>query len=162
MKFEKISYDQFLDDLSDKWFDYDNDIKIPKRATKCSAGYDIYSVYDFKLAPGETILLPTGIKVELDPDKYLLIVPRSGQGFKFKVQLYNTCGIIDADYYNNEKNEGHIWVKLYNDSPEGKTLSVNKGDAICQGIISQYFVVDDDKSDEIRNGGFGSTSKEEN
>ena len=158
MKFEKISRDQFLADLSDKWFDYDTDIKIPKRATKYSAGYDIYSVYDFELAPGQTILLPTGIKVELDPDKYLLIVPRSGQGFKFKVQLYNTCGVIDSDYYNNEKNEGHIWVKLYNDSPEGKTLSVNKGDAICQGIISQYFVVDDDKSDKERVGGFGSTN----
>ena len=158
MKFEKISKEQFLADLADKWFDYDQDIKIPKRATKYSAGYDIYSVYDFDLEPEQTILLPTGIKVELDPDKYLLIVPRSGQGFKFKVQLYNTCGIIDADYYNNEKNEGHIWVKLYNDSPEGKTLSIKKGDAICQGIISQYFVVDDDKSDKERIGGFGSTN----
>lgn len=158
MKFEKISRDQFLADLSDKWFDYDTDIKIPKRATKYSAGYDIYSVYNFELEPGQTILLPTGIKVELDPDKYLLIVPRSGQGFKFKVQLYNTCGVIDADYYNNEKNEGHIWVKLYNDSPEGKTLSVHKGDAICQGIISQYFAVDDDESNKERIGGFGSTN----
>ena len=160
MKFEKISYDQFLADLDDRYFDYDFDIKIPKRATKYSAGYDIYSVYDFELAPGQTILLPTGIKVELDPDKYLLIVPRSGQGFKFKVQLYNTCGVIDADYYNNEKNEGHIWVKLYNDSPEGETLCVNKGDAICQGIISQYFTVDDDNSETTRSGGFGSTTKE--
>lgn len=159
MKFEKISKEQFLADLDDRWYDYDQDIKIPKRATKYSAGYDIYSVYDFDLEHGQTILLPTGIKVELDLDKYLMIVPRSGQGFKFKVQLYNTCGIIDADYYNNEKNEGHIWVKLYNDSPEGKTLSVKKGDAICQGIISQYFVVDNDKSDKERIGGFGSTNE---
>lgn len=159
MKFEKISYAQFLSDLDDRVYDYDSDIKMPKRATKGSAGYDIYSVYDFELGPGETILLPTGIKFKCDRDKYLFVVPRSGQGFKYKVQLYNTCGIIDSDYYNNEKNEGHMWVKLYNDSPEGKTLVVNKGDAVCQGIISPYFVVEDDESNDGRVGGFGSTTK---
>ena len=157
MKFEKISYTLYKKENLDINIGYEQ-IKLPQRATKFSAGYDIYSVCDFELRPNQTILLPTGIKFECDPDKYLLIVPRSGQGFKFKVQLYNTCGVIDADYYNNEKNEGHIWVKLYNDSPEGKTLSVSKGDAICQGIISQYFVVDDDKSDKERVGGFGSTN----
>ena len=160
MKFEKISYEQFLADLDDRWYDYDLDIKIPKRATKHSAGYDIYSVFDFELAPGQTILLPTGIKFDCDSDKFLMVVPRSGQGFKYKVQLYNSVGIIDSDYYNNEKNEGHIWVKLYNDSPEGFTLSVKQGEAICQGIISKYYLVDNDSSEDVRTGGFGSTSKE--
>ena len=157
MKFEKISYTQYQKENLDIHIGYEQ-IKLPKRATKYSAGYDIFSVQDFELRPRQTILLPTGIKAQLDSDKYLLIVPRSGQGFKFKVQLYNTCGIIDSDYYSNENNEGHIWVKLYNDSPEGKTLVVKQGDAICQGIISQYFVVDDDKSDKERIGGFGSTN----
>lgn len=157
MRFEKISREQFTLDRMDEVINYD-DLKLPKRATAYSAGYDIYSVHDFELGPEQTILLPTGIKAQLDNDKYLMIVPRSGQGFKFKVQLYNTCGIIDSDYYNNANNEGHIWVKLYNDSPEGRTLSVKQGDAICQGIISQYFVVDYDSSNQTRNGGFGSTN----
>lgn len=157
MKFEKISLEQYNADIPDIWCSYD-DIKLPQRATKYSAGYDIYSVCDFELKPRQTILMPTGIKFECDSDKFLMILPRSGQGFKFKVQLYNTAGVIDADYYNNANNEGHIWVKLYNDSPDGNTLSVKRGDAICQGIISPYFVVDDDESNTIRNGGFGSTN----
>lgn len=158
MKFEKISYALYKKENLDIYIGYEQ-IKLPKRATKHSAGYDIYSICDFELRPRQSILLPTGIKAELDSDKYLLILPRSGQGFKFKVQLYNTAGVIDSDYYNNEKNEGHIWVKLYNDSPEGHTMIVTQGEAICQGIISQYFTVEDDNSDEIRSGGFGSTTK---
>lgn len=135
------------------------DIKLPKRATKYSAGYDIYALKDFTLNPGETIKLPTGIKVQLDNDKFLLIVPRSGLGFKYRCQLDNTCGIVDADYYNNENNEGHIWVKLTNDSKDGKVLNIKTGEAICQGIIVQYFTTADDESDGVRSGGFGSTNK---
>ena len=159
MKFEKISYTQFKKDLMDVHIGYE-DIKLPQRATKYSAGYDIYSIRDFELKPRQTIILPTGIKFDCDTDKFLFVSPRSGQGFKYKVQLYNTVGIIDADYYNNEKNEGHIWVKLYNDSPDGETLHIKTGDAICQGIILPYYKVDDDSSDRERVGGFGSTSKE--
>ena len=158
MKFEKISYTQFKNDNIDTMCGYEQ-IKLPQRATKSSAGYDIYSVKSFELKPRQSILLPTGIKAELDSDKVLIIVPRSGQGFKYKVQLWNTAGVIDADYYNNEKNEGHIWVKLYNDSPDGNTLEVKQGDAICQSIIMQYFTTEDDTSNNIREGGFGSTSK---
>lgn len=157
MKFERISFDQFIKDNVQLLCDPD-EIKLPQRATKYSAGYDIHSVTSFELKPRQSILLPTAIKIQLDPDKLLLILPRSGQGFKYKVQIYNTAGVIDCDYYNNENNEGHIWVKLYNDSPDGETLVVKKGDAICQGIILPYYKVDDDTSDNIRNGGFGSTS----
>lgn len=157
MKFEKISYTQFKNDNMDAVCDYEQ-IKLPQRATKSSAGYDIYSVKSFELKPRQSILLPTGIKVQLDSDKALFILPRSGQGFKYKVQLFNTVGLIDCDYHNNEKNEGHIWVKLYNDSPDGETLVVKQGDAICQGVILNYFTVDDDVSTNIRKGGFGSTS----
>lgn len=159
MKFEKISLEQYNADIPDIWCSYE-DIKLPQRATKYSAGYDIYSVCDFELRPRQTILIPTGIKFECDSDKCLLILPRSGQGFDYKVQLYNTVGLIDSDYYNNKKNEGHIWIKLYNDSPTGLTLKVKQGDAICQGLITQYFTVDDDNSDGVREGGFGSTTKE--
>lgn len=155
MQFEKISKVQYLyDNVSDFIF-YDK-IKLPKRATKMSAGYDIYSVKDFTLQPGQTIKLPTGIRVKLDSDKFLAIVPRSGLGFKYRTQLDNTIGIIDADYYDSS-NEGHIWVKITNDNKKGDTLEIKQGDAICQGIICQYFTTDDDDTTEVRDGGFGST-----
>ena len=158
MKFERICHSQYMTDNIYQHIEYYN-IKLPKRATKKSAGYDIYSTMDFELKPRQTILVPTGIKVELDSDKVLIIAPRSGQGFKYKVQLYNTVGVIDADYYSNINNDGHIWVKLYNDSPDGESLIVKKGDAICQGIIVKYYTVEDEE--EVKNerqGGFGSTS----
>lgn len=158
MKFEKISYKQWQLDTHGDVASHES-IKLPKRATTYSAGYDFFSLRGFKLKPRQSILVPTGIKAQLDCDKVLVIVPRSGQGFKYKVQLFNTAGIIDADYYNNEKNEGHIWVKLYNDSPDGETLTVNPGDAICQGIIMQYFTVEGDDTNESRTGGLGSTTK---
>lgn len=134
MKFEKISYEQFERDVPNIWCSYE-DVNLPKRATKCSAGYDIFSLTDFELRPRQSIILPTGIKAQLDSDKFLLILPRSGQGFKYKVQLWNTTGVIDADHYNNQKNEGHIWVKLYNDSPDGETLVVKKG----RCYLSRYY-----------------------
>lgn len=158
MKFEKISYSLYKKENLDINIGYEQ-IKIPKRATKFSAGYDIYSICDFDLRPRQSILLPTGINANIDKDKFLLILPRSGQGFKYKVQLYNTAGVVDSDYYDNERNEGHIWVKLYNDSPDGHTLSVKQGEAICQGIIMKYYTVDDDTSTAERVGGFGSTSE---
>lgn len=166
MKFERISFEQFLNDyksvgdclLGDDYIKthlYDT-ILLPKRATKGSAGYDFFAPYKFTLGAGETIKIPTGIRVILDDDKFLGIYPRSGHGFKYKVQLFNTIGIVDSDYAQSD-NEGHIWVKLYNDSPEGKELVVDYGDAFCQGIIQQFFKVDDDDTTEERNGGFGST-----
>lgn len=159
MKFEKIGKVQYLyDNVSDFIF-YDK-IKLPKRATQMSAGYDIYSVTDFTLNPGQSIKLPTGIRVKLDSDKFLAIVPRSGLGFKYRTQLDNTIGVIDADYYNSS-NEGHIWVKITNDSKNGDVLEIKQGDAICQGIICQYFLTEDDDVTETRDGGFGSTDKKE-
>lgn len=159
MYFEKISYDQYLKDCSDYNFPM-TAIKLPKRATQSSAGYDFYSPIDFVLNPGEEIKLPTGIRVILENDKFLMIVPRSGLGFKYGVRLKNTIGIIDADYSNSD-NEGHIWVKL--DYPvlnvSQKPMEIKKGDAICQGIICSYYKVDDDNVENIRNGGFGSTNK---
>ena len=159
-KFEKVSLSQFENDFE---FDFNkeeiyNDIKLPKRATVGSAGYDFYSPIDFTLAPGQTIKIPTGIRCMIDDGYVLSIYPRSGLGFKYRIQLNNTVGIIDSDYYN-AKNEGHIMIKLTNDSNEGKILEIKKGDGIAQGIFSQYFVIYDDETDGVRVGGFGSTTK---
>ena len=159
-KFEKISKKQYdFDVWGGRHMATYDELKLPHRATKCSAGYDFYATVGFELPPGESIKLPTGIKVALDENKFLMVVPRSSLGFKHRAQLDNTVGIIDSDYYNNQNNEGHIWIKITNDSKRGDTLVINKGDAIAQGIILEYFKTDDDDADGVRNGGLGSTSK---
>lgn len=165
MKFEKVSVNQFINDvkscapgLNDS--DYElmyNALKLPKRATTGSAGYDFFAPFSFQLKAGESIKIPTGIRGQLDIDKFLAIYPRSGLGFKYKLQLWNGVAIIDSDYYNSD-NEGHIFIKLYNDSPEGKTLLVEQGDAFAQGIIQQFYKVDGDNVNTIRKGGIGSTN----
>ena len=134
-------------------------IKLPKRATRGSAGYDFFSPVDFELKPGETIKIPTGIRVFIESDWVLNIFPRSGLGFKFRLQMNNTVGIIDSDYFYSD-NEGHIFVKLTNDTNEGKTVSVAQGTGMVQGIFMQYGVTIDDDATEVRNGGFGSTTKQ--
>ena len=163
MKFEKISYEQFAKDIDEGlpeeiikaiW----EGIKLPKRATKNSAGYDFFAPYAFKLPAGQNILIPTGIKCSLDEDKFLAIYPRSSFGIKYGITLANTTGIIDADYYNNPKNEGHIFVKLVNN---GKELPVLEGEAICQGIITPFFKTEDDDSTDERVGGIGSTDNKQ-
>ena len=129
------------------------------RATRYSAGYDIFAPFSFMLDPGETITIPTGYKIELEQHQFLMIVPRSGLGFKYQLGLVNTVGIIDADYYNNPNNEGHIMVKLVNRGD--KPIHVEKGAAFCQGIIMSYEVTNDDNVLFARNGGLGSTDKKE-
>lgn len=162
MKFEKISKEQYDKDFAGNYPCAYEDIKLPKRGTAQSAGYDFYCPLDVTLLPGESIKLPTGIKFKCDPDKFLGAYVRSGHGFKYGIMLANTVGIIDADYYNNPGNEGHIWVKLT--YPQQASIStdpfvIKKGDAIFQGIIQPYFTVEDDNADGERVGGLGSTSK---
>lgn len=137
-----------------KW----DEIKLPQRATKGSAGYDFFATAGFVLSPGETIKLPTGIKCMLDDYRFLMIVPRSSLGFKYRMQLDNSVGIVDADYYNNPSNEGHIYIKVTNDGKEGKVINLNAGDAFAQGIILNYDVTIDNEVTTVRTGGFGSTS----
>lgn len=198
MRFEKVSFTQFesalrdccldngdfemLEKISDRFEAKDiwTLLKLPKRETMKAAGYDFFAPFDFTLKPGETIKIPTGIRVILDDDKYLMCAPRSGLGFKYRAQLDNTIGVIDADYSDSD-NEGHIMVKLTNDSKvppmklidkikkklgmkyvdpvEKKTFTVCGGHGMFQGIISQYFKTEDDVTNEVRNGGFGSTTK---
>ena len=165
-KFEKVSLKQFKKDFLDSFSSYSEnevekiyeDLLIPKRATKGSAGYDFYSPIDFSLAPGETIKIPTGIRVRINDGWVLALYPRSGLGFKFRLQLNNTVGIIDSDYYN-ASNEGHIFCKLTNDTKENKTVSIEKGQGMVQGIFLSFGVTIDDDTVEERVGGIGSTTK---
>ena len=163
-KFEKVSFEKFYEScmmhhmtVEDIHKSY-NSLKIPKRATKGSAGYDFYSPFDFELNPGETILIPTGIRCKINEGYFLGLFPRSGLGFKYRMQLNNTVGIIDSDYYNSD-NEGHLFVKLTNDSNEDKSLSLKAGQGMVQGIFFEFGIVEDDDVTEERNGGFGSTTK---
>ena len=164
-QFEKVSLEQFKKDMLSTFNGmYSEDeiegiyetIKIPKRATKGSAGHDFFTHIPFDLTPGETIKLPTGIRAKMDEDWVLKLYPRSGLGFKYRLQLDNTVGIIDADYVNSD-NEGHIFIKITNDSNENKIVHLKEGDGFAQGIFLQYGITVDDDTDGVRNGGFGST-----
>lgn len=161
----KVSKENFVNSVKEDFPGYTEEeiqnmyaeIRLPKRATKGSAGYDFYAPFDFRLAPGETMKIPTGVRVRMDEDWVLHIYPRSGLGFKYRLQLNNTVGIIDSDYYNSD-NEGHIFIKLTNDSNEGKLLEVAKGSGFAQGIFLEYGITVDDEAEGVRNGGFGSTT----
>lgn len=164
-KFEKVSLEQFMEGWTDAFGTqrpgvieqiYDG-ICLPKRATAGSAGYDFFAPAAIILKPGETVKIPTGIRVWMEPEWVLKCYPRSGLGFKYRLQLNNTVGIIDSDYYYSD-NEGHIFAKLTNDSREGKTVEIKAGDGFMQGIFTEYGITLDDCTQSIRNGGFGSTT----
>ena len=133
-----------------------NSIKLPNRATKYSAGYDIFSPIDFILKSKTNIKIPTGIRCKMDKDIVLMVYPRSSLGFKYKMMLDNTVGIIDSDYYDSD-NEGHIFIKFTNGSD--KDLVIKQGMAFAQGIFTKYYLTIDDEVDNVRNGGIGSTTK---
>lgn len=156
-KFEKISFEQFVKDVKDDRMLYDS-VELPKRSTKTSAGYDIKSVEEGIIKPGESKVFRTGLKVCMNPDDALFIFSRSSQGYKYNVCLMNSVGVIDSDYYNNSNNEGHFSVKLINLGNED--FVVNIGDKIAQGIFMKYLTVDDEEEiDGERKGGIGSTGK---
>ena len=157
-KFMKVSKETFVANGTYDEAVYSN-IKLPTRATKSSMGYDFFAPDNITLKPGSNLTIPTGIKCQLDEDKGLFIFPRSGLGFKYKVHLANTVGLIDADYFNNKDNEGHIMIKICNGSTE--TITIKQGEAFAQGVILQYFKVDDEITpDKERQGGLGSTTEE--
>ena len=164
-KFEKVSLKQFSADWKDTFGDvteekiqeiYDQ-IRLPRRATAGSAGYDFFVPVDVQLAPGETIKIPTGIRAQMEQEWVLKVYPRSGLGFKYRLQMNNTVGIIDSDYFYSD-NEGHIFMKIMNDGREGKTVELKAGEGFAQGIFLEYGVTVDDDATEKRNGGFGSTT----
>lgn len=187
-QFEKVSFDTFLNQFAPLWigakkaeadpnepFAYDKaeminaagviyeQIKLPQRATAGSAGYDFFFPFGYtELMPGSSALIPTGIKVKMEDGWALKLYPRSGLGFKYRVQLDNTVGIIDADYYNNEKNEGMICVKITNDSRQNQTVVIDHGQGYCQGVFEEFGITyDDQPASDVRDGGFGSTDKQQ-
>ena len=156
-KFERISFEQFKKDVSDDKELYDS-IKLPKRSTKKSAGYDINSINEGVIHPGESMVFKTGVKVSMNDDEIFYIFDRSSLGFKYNVTLANSVGVIDADFYNNEDNEGHFAVKLINLGD--KDFEVKIGDRIAQGVFMKYRTVDDEEEVKTkRKGGLGSTNK---
>ena len=152
-KFEKVSLSQYLLDGTKE--DYEQ-ITLPRRATSGSAGYDFFAPFDFSLASGETIKIPTGIRAKIEDGWVLKIYPRSSLGFKYRLSLNNTVGIIDSDYYFAD-NEGHIFIKMTNCGD--KPLSIEKGKAFAQGIFLEYGITYDDEVSASRTGGMGSTDK---
>lgn len=163
--FEKVSLNRFTEDYTD-CFNCDADkakiayegLKIPGRATAGSAGYDFFAPCDIVLEPGQTVKIPTGIRCKMENGWVLMCFPRSGLGFKFRLQLNNTVGIIDSDYYGSD-NEGHIFAKITNDTNENKTVSIKAGEGFMQGILVPFGITEDDTQDAVRNGGFGSTTR---
>jgi dUTP pyrophosphatase len=163
--FEKVSFAQFKQAWENTFADTEaeikeiyDDIKIPCRATTGSAGYDFFSPLNLTLSREDTVLIPTGIRVKIEEGWFLALFPRSGLGFKYRLQLDNTVGIVDSDYYFSD-NEGHIFIKVTCDCKQNKVLELHKGDAFAQGIFLPFGLTMDDKATAKRNGGMGSTSK---
>ena len=166
-KFYKVNFEQFKKDWIDTFGNtfsegeileiYEN-IKLPKRATKGSAGYDFFAPINIELSPNQTVKIPTGIKCEMDDNWVLKLYPRSSLGFKFRLQLNNSVGIIDSDYFYSD-NEGHIMAKITNDTNENKITNIKTSEGFIQGIFVEYGITIDDNAESIRNGGFGSTTK---
>lgn len=190
MKFEKVSFEAFRKDIK-KFYDdamseeeikasYDR-IQLPKRSTKYAAGYDFVTPIYTYINGAEPTMVPTGIKIDLNPENFLQIVQRSSST-KYGYFLANSVGIIDKDYYNNESNEGDIILALrtypkvhspkkyeYDEdykilsvratdpSIDGITVMIKPGNKVAQGIILSYYTVEEDNAKETRKGGFGST-----
>lgn len=170
-RFEKVSFEQFKTAFNDLLANYKNNIgddvavddeglkklydriELPVRATFGSAGYDFRTPINCNLAVGQTIVIPTGIRCKMQNNYMLQLYPRSGLGFKYGMELVNTVGIIDADYYDAD-NEGHIMVKI---KPTLKDLQLKIGDKFAQGIFMSYGITYDDNTSGVRSGGIGST-----
>ena len=133
----------------------DVDIKIPKRATVGSMGYDFFSPEDYMVYPDNVVKIWTDIKAYMLESEGLIINIRSSMGGRF--ELLNTLGYIDCDYYGNPKNDGCVGIFLKNVSTE--TQFIYKGDAIAQGIFVPILFADQDEVLEERTGGFGSTGR---
>ena len=165
-QFEKVSPRQFVNDwiatfpqqsVEQALLAYEQ-IQLPRRATSGSAGYDFFAPVGFELPAGSSIKIPTGIRAIIEEGWVLTLYPRSSLGFKFRFQLDNSVGVIDSDYAHSD-NEGHIFLRMTNDSREGKGLRVAAGTAFAQGIFLPFGVTVDDDAQGIRNGGFGSTTR---
>lgn len=144
-QFEKVSYMNA------------EDIVIPQRQTLDSAGYDLSAYERVVIEPKTIQLVPTGLKVQLEKDEVLLVYPRSSLGIKKGLMMSNGVGVIDRDYFNNDNNEGHIMVPLYNFKDE--PVIVEKFERIAQGVFQTFLKTSNDQPvSQTRQGGFGSSS----
>lgn len=134
-------------------------IELPQRKTAASAGYDLQAARTVVIEPGQMAMVPTGLKAYMQSDEVLTIHIRSSLAIKRGLMLANHVGIVDADYYNNEANEGHIFIALWNRGKE--PVEIEGGERIAQGIFMKYLTADGDAADEgeVRRGGFGSTGR---
>ena len=166
-RFEKVSEEQFIRDFKSSFGEkvpeeeirrmYEA-VRLPVRATSGSAGYDFFSPLHLSLRPGESVRIPTGIRASVQNGWVLLLMPRSSLGFKFRIQLSNTVGVIDSDYYGSD-NEGHILIKLINAGREGLTADIPEGKAFAQGLFVPFGITEDDACEGERHGGLGSTDE---
>lgn len=163
-KFEKVSYEEFTRACAQIGLNnpkivaaiYDA-IKLPRRATSGSAGYDFFAPFDIDVpVDGPGSLIPTGIHCKLDPGYVLMLYPRSGLGFKYRMRLSNTIGVIDEDFIGSDS-EGHIMAKITNEGE--RPLHIEQGKAFIQGVISPYFLAEEETVTATRNGGMGSTDR---
>lgn len=129
---------------------------IPHRATHHAAGYDLKASKDIYIKPEQIALVPTGIKAYMLDDEVLYLYDRSSSAKKLGVVLINSVGVIDSDYYNNDSNEGQIYVQFKNISTS--TVHIERGMRIAQAVFQKYLLADN-VSEETKNrsGGFGST-----
>lgn len=156
--FKKISFNQFKTDIKDD-IDLYNEYNLPTRATKYSAGYDFKAIEKIVIKPNEIKKIPSGYKANFNQDEMLMLMVRSSMGFKYNVRLCNQVGIVESDYYNNDSNEGHLWIALQNEGE--KDFVVEKGESYAQGIFTKFLTVDNEgEIKQIRKGGIGSTSNE--
>lgn len=161
-KFHKVSFEQFRKDYGECDEEelretYENVLVLPVRSSDGSAGHDFVLTQDISLAPGESVRICTGIRAEMLPGWGLYLIPRSGLGSRFRLQLDNTVGLIDQDYFGAD-NEGHIMANITNDSKHpGKHLSLKKGDRFIQGVLLPYGIADNDNPLGVRVGGEGSS-----
>ena len=163
-EFHKVSFSQFLQDSKKTGFIDDSTdpelvkiiwdrIRLPARATEGSAGYDFYLPYPFSINADAEVLIPTGIRIDMQPGWFLELVPRSGLGFKYGMRLVNTCAVIDSDYYFAD-NEGHIMAKV----SVASNMCLQEGDRFVQGLLIPHGITRSDATLGInRTGGFGST-----
>ena len=157
-RFEKVSRKQFAEDLQEILGigeDLYDEIILPKRATRGSAGYDFSSPVDILIRPGEMVKIPSGIRAFIEEGYVLNIYPRSSLGFKYQMTLANTTGIIDADYYN-ARNEGHIIIALVNRGD--RDIVIKKGERFVQGIFLKFYMAEEEEVKTERTGGFGSSN----
>lgn len=139
--------------------DYENkNIELPIRATKKSAGYDLMAAEDTLIKASEIVLLKTGLKVKMPADEALFVFPRSSLALKRGLVMSNSVGVVDADYYNNSDNEGHIMIPLMNF--KNSDVLIKKGERVAQGIFLKYQTITNEEFlNENRTGGFGSSGK---